>query len=132
MDTSSDDHVSPGSDGHSLETAHDLETPSTRRSIRGPTTMIQLTQIRSDSDRWVIEYNDQGQWIGKNATKMVSYIGTCVRNHIPISYASWKNVPSELKEKIFVSIQVTVMHLMFNSIKYDVFGFRYVYMYVIL
>jgi len=40
MDTSSDDHVSPGSDGHSLETAHDLETPSTRQSIRGLTTMI--------------------------------------------------------------------------------------------
>ncbi|KAA0067725.1 uncharacterized protein E6C27_scaffold352G00380 [Cucumis melo var. makuwa] len=46
-----------------------LET-SSQRSMRGPTTMIHLTQISSDANRLVVDYNERGEWIGENATQM--------------------------------------------------------------
>ncbi|KAL0561456.1 hypothetical protein IC582_001884 [Cucumis melo] len=104
MDCCSDDHLSVGADEDVAQVDCFLET-SSQRSMRGPTTMIHLTQISSDANRLVVDYNERGEWIGENATQIVSYIGTCVRNNIPITYASWLDVPLELKDKIYVCIQ---------------------------
>lgn len=109
MDCCSDDHLSVGADEDVAQVDCFLET-SSQRSMRGPTTMIHLTQISSDANRLVVDYNERGEWIGENATQMVSYIGTCVRNNIPITYASWLDVPLELKDKIYVCIQVSIFY----------------------
>lgn len=65
----------------------------------------------------VVEYNERGEWIGANDTQMVSYIGTCVRHNISITYASWLDVPSELKDKIYVCIQVDILLSFLNIIQ---------------
>lgn len=73
----------------------------TKKRGRGPTVMHEITRDSSVGQRRVIEYNEDGQPIGVNATKLKSFIGMCVRHHVPIIYDNWKMVPSEIKEKIY-------------------------------
>ncbi|KAA0056793.1 uncharacterized protein E5676_scaffold701G00380 [Cucumis melo var. makuwa] len=54
----------------------------------------------------VVEYNELDQSIGESATKLKSFIGTTVRVHVPISYQSWKDVSTELKDKIYELIEM--------------------------
>ncbi|KAA0045609.1 uncharacterized protein E6C27_scaffold243G001190 [Cucumis melo var. makuwa] len=56
---------------------------------RGPTEMKEITRARSKGQRLVIEFNELGQAIGQNATKLKSFIGTIVRFHVPITYSGW-------------------------------------------
>ncbi|KAE8649224.1 hypothetical protein Csa_014966 [Cucumis sativus] len=74
---------------------------------RGPTIMPELLHIRNSGERKTIEYNDRGQPVGENAKKMQSFIGVCVRQQIPLTYNSWKEVPQELKDTIFDCIQMS-------------------------
>ncbi|KAA0054084.1 uncharacterized protein E6C27_scaffold1371G00060 [Cucumis melo var. makuwa] len=71
----------------------------------GPIGMSEITRVSCDGHKRVVEYNELGQPIGKSATKLKSFIGTTVRVHVPISYQSWKDVPTELKDKIYELIE---------------------------
>ncbi|KAL4033583.1 hypothetical protein IC575_006682 [Cucumis melo] len=72
---------------------------------RGPTEIKEITRARSEGQRLVIEYNELGQAIGQNATKLKSFIGTTVRFYVPITYSDWPTVPKEIKDKIFELIK---------------------------
>ncbi|KAA0058413.1 transposase [Cucumis melo var. makuwa] len=54
-----------------------------------------------------IQFNEHGQPVGATSKKMQSYIGVCVRQQIPITYNSWKEVPNELKDKIYDCISMS-------------------------
>ncbi|KAL0558738.1 hypothetical protein IC582_003320 [Cucumis melo] len=71
----------------------------------GPTGMSEITRVSCDGHKRVVEYNELGQPLGESATKLKSFIGTTVRVHVPISYQSWKDVPTELKDKIYELIE---------------------------
>ncbi|KAA0064274.1 transposase [Cucumis melo var. makuwa] len=71
-----------------------------KKKTRGLTLMHDVTRIKSTREKTVVEYNENGIPIGENGHKLQSFIGSCVRHHIPITHASWKVVPTELKEKI--------------------------------
>ncbi|XP_050939334.1 uncharacterized protein LOC127148943 [Cucumis melo] len=75
------------------------------KGTRGPTGMSEITRVSCDGHKRVVEYNELGQPIGESATKLKSFIGTTVRVHVPISYQSWKDVPTELKDKIYELIE---------------------------
>ncbi|KAA0040642.1 uncharacterized protein E6C27_scaffold555G00030 [Cucumis melo var. makuwa] len=75
------------------------------KGTRGPTEMSEITRVSCDGHKRVVEYNELGQPIGESATKLKSFIGTTVRVHVPISYQSWKDVPTELKNKIYELIE---------------------------
>ncbi|KAA0047527.1 transposase [Cucumis melo var. makuwa] len=60
---------------------------------------------RQEGERKLVEYNEDGVPIGENGTKLNSFIGSCVYYHIPIIYATWIDVPAELKEKIYTIVQ---------------------------
>ncbi|KAL0544106.1 hypothetical protein IC582_019217 [Cucumis melo] len=62
--------------------------------------MHDVTRIKSMGEKTVVEYNENGVLIGENGHKLQSFIGSCVHHHIPITHASWKVAPIELKEKI--------------------------------
>ncbi|KAL0537041.1 hypothetical protein IC582_026009 [Cucumis melo] len=68
---------------------------------RGPTTMFELALVRNSGQKLPIQFNEHGQPIGATSKKMQSYIGVCVRQQIPITYNSWKEVLNELKDKIY-------------------------------
>ncbi|TYK00356.1 uncharacterized protein E5676_scaffold1112G00200 [Cucumis melo var. makuwa] len=67
--------------------------------------MKEITRARSEGKKLVIQYNELGQAIGQNATKLKSFIGTTVRFHVPIIYSDWPTVPKEIKDKIFELIE---------------------------
>uniref|UniRef100_A0A9I9E6C2 Serine/threonine-protein kinase nek2 n=1 Tax=Cucumis melo TaxID=3656 RepID=A0A9I9E6C2_CUCME len=75
------------------------------KGTRGPIGMSEITRVSCDGHKGVVEYNELGQPIGKSATKLKSFIGTTVRVHVPISCQSWKDVPTELKDKIYELIE---------------------------
>ncbi|XP_050939316.1 uncharacterized protein LOC127148927 [Cucumis melo] len=75
------------------------------KGTRGPTGMSEITRVSCDGHKRVVEYNEPGQPIGESATKLKSFIGTIVRVHVPISYQFWKDVPTELKDKIYELIE---------------------------
>ncbi|KAA0065464.1 uncharacterized protein E6C27_scaffold17G001540 [Cucumis melo var. makuwa] len=68
---------------------------------REPTTMSELALVRNSGQKLPIQFNDHGQPVGATSKKMQSYIGVCVRQQIPITYNSWKEVQNELKDKIY-------------------------------
>ncbi|KAL4028555.1 hypothetical protein IC575_011752 [Cucumis melo] len=67
--------------------------------------MSEITRVSCNGHKRVVEYNELGQPIGESATKLKSFIGTTVRVHVLISYQSWKDVPTELKDKIYKLIE---------------------------
>ncbi|KAL0559400.1 hypothetical protein IC582_004009 [Cucumis melo] len=71
-----------------------------KKKTRGVTLMHDVTRIKSTGEKTVVEYNENGIPIGENGHKLQPFIGSCVHHHIPITHASWKVVPTELKEKI--------------------------------
>ncbi|KAL4016482.1 hypothetical protein IC575_024134 [Cucumis melo] len=68
---------------------------------RRPTTMSELASVRNSGQKLPIQFNEHGQSVGATSKKMQSYIGVCVRQQIPITYNSWKEVSNELKDKIY-------------------------------
>ncbi|TYK13481.1 uncharacterized protein E5676_scaffold556G00140 [Cucumis melo var. makuwa] len=73
----------------------------------GPTIMSELTLVRNSGQKLPIQFNEHGQPVGATSKKMQSYIGVCVRQQIPITYNSWKEVPNELKDKIYDCISMS-------------------------
>ena len=62
-----------------------VEKPKKQRK-RGPITMFNVTRVRSEDERKVVKYNQDGIPIGENGAKLNSFIGSCVHYHIPIKY----------------------------------------------
>ncbi|KAL0536778.1 hypothetical protein IC582_025739 [Cucumis melo] len=81
-----------------------VEKPKQQRK-RGPTIMFDVTRVRSEGERKLVEYNEDGVPIGENGVKLNSFIGSCVHYHIPIIYATWIDVPAKLKEKIYTIVE---------------------------
>ncbi|KAA0038005.1 uncharacterized protein E6C27_scaffold36G001940 [Cucumis melo var. makuwa] len=75
------------------------------KGTHGPTGISEITRVSYDGHKRVVEYNEPGQPIRESATKLKSFIGTTVWVHVPISYQSWKDVPTELKDKIYELIE---------------------------
>ncbi|TYK25807.1 putative serine/threonine-protein kinase nek2 [Cucumis melo var. makuwa] len=70
--------------------------------------MFDVTCVRSEGERKLVEYNEDCVPIKENGAKLNSFIGSWgdVHYHIPIIYATWINVPTELKEKIYTIVEV--------------------------
>ncbi|KAL0544456.1 hypothetical protein IC582_019571 [Cucumis melo] len=64
---------------------------------RGPTTMSELALVRNSGQKLPIQFNEHGQPVGATSKKMQSYIGVCVRQQIPITYNSWKEMSFDLQ-----------------------------------
>ncbi|XP_011653328.1 uncharacterized protein LOC105435199 isoform X2 [Cucumis sativus] len=73
--------------------------------------MKDITHFSSEGWKMIIQYNELGQPIRPNATKLKSFIGRTVRFHVPITYSTWHAVPKEMKEKIYELIEDDVENL---------------------
>ncbi|KAA0064039.1 putative serine/threonine-protein kinase nek2 [Cucumis melo var. makuwa] len=61
--------------------------------------------ISTLGDKKVVRYNEDGAPIGENGAKLKSFIRSATYYHVPITYTSWKSVPTELKDKIFTTVE---------------------------
>jgi hypothetical protein len=57
-------------------------------------------------DKRHIEFRSDGVLIGDNASKFVNYFAILVRDRVPCTIQSWKNINVELKNKIWNDIKV--------------------------
>ncbi|RXI06502.1 hypothetical protein DVH24_025638 [Malus domestica] len=71
------------------------ESNQTKRK-RGPTRMKTIST--NDGQRIEIEWNENGQFIGDGSIDLSSYMGSLVREVVPITFDTWKDVPKKTKD----------------------------------
>lgn len=80
------------------------ERPAKKTKQRGPTKMKNIAKDPNVRER--VDYTITGQPYGKGSVKLSSYVGTLVREHVPVTIDNWKNVSNELKAVLWKSVQV--------------------------
>lgn len=62
--------------------------------------------VDGTQEKPVITFNDKGDLIGPNKSKFVARCLDLVKTHIGIAYETWRHVPQEKKDDVFVQLQV--------------------------
>ncbi|XP_010473686.1 PREDICTED: uncharacterized protein LOC104753093 [Camelina sativa] len=60
---------------------------------------------KDPSVRVKVDYNVLGVAVGPGSVKLASYVGTLMREHIPINIPNWKKVTPDLKTLLWRSVQ---------------------------
>ncbi|RVW56875.1 hypothetical protein CK203_078518 [Vitis vinifera] len=54
----------------------------------------------------VIKYNADGIYVGESSVHLTSYLGVLACTMVPIRYNTWRDVPEQLKDKLWDSIEI--------------------------
>ena len=54
----------------------------------------------------VINYNPNGIYVGQSFMHLTSFLGILARSMVPIRYNSWKDVPIQVKNNQWETIEV--------------------------
>ncbi|XP_042373414.1 uncharacterized protein LOC121967329 [Zingiber officinale] len=82
-------------------------TTHTTRSKRVRTQMNKLVVQRVQGVKQSVKFNEYGQPVGQKASELQSFIGVLARKKVNINYHSWKQVPNEVKNMIWESVNLT-------------------------
>ena len=82
------------------------ENPFTKK-YRGTTRKSMIIRNRNRGIKLVIKYNADGIYVGESSVHLTSYLGVLARTMVPIRYNTWRDVPEQLKDKLWDSIEVT-------------------------
>lgn len=89
-----------------------LNDESQPQHNRGPVTGKKQTGKRKrDGGKTKVEYNSLGVPIGEPGDDLSTLVGVLARSAIPITYNDWRNVPQELKERIWETVNVSTESL---------------------
>ena len=58
----------------------------------------------------LVKYNQDGICVGDTSVHLISYLGVLARTMVPIRYKDWQDVPIQLKENLWDSIEVTYLY----------------------
>ncbi|XP_021891603.1 uncharacterized protein LOC110809924 isoform X3 [Carica papaya] len=77
-----------------------------KKGGRGPTRCLFLKDL-PEGERILVPFNKIGQPVGREASKLSSFLGNIARNgHIaPLNYISWRHLPDTIKEDIWQHVQ---------------------------
>lgn len=81
---------------------------------RGPTRMANL----KGKEPIEVDLNVHGQTIDVTSITLSSYIGTVVREHVPVTLSSWKEVDDQTKEMLWSAILVRIYISLCLSLKF--------------
>ena len=76
-----------------------------QKKHRGPTKMKNI--VKDPTVREKVDYNLMGDPYGPGSVKLSSYVGTLVREHVPVIIEIWKHVSQDIKTVLWKSVQVT-------------------------
>ena len=76
-----------------------------KKKKRGPTRMGMV------QSRIKITFNERGQPVAENSSKLSSYLGVIAREHIPIVIDDWRKVDEEIKQQLWELVQVSYVNL---------------------
>ncbi|KAM1563176.1 hypothetical protein ACFX10_037624 [Malus domestica] len=74
-----------------------------KRKGRGPT-MLDYNAM-SKAKQIGVQFNDKGQHFGVGSASLSSSVGILARQLIPVTYASWDEVPTILKDKLWAVVK---------------------------
>lgn len=77
------------------------------RVTRGRTIMARLIKLRSKGIKLELEWNEKGNPIGENSASLNNFIGTTVRDRVPITITNWRLVKKHYESEIWGEVQVT-------------------------
>lgn len=71
---------------------------------------------RSHNEKKIIQMTKKGQPIGdrKVRSELSNFLGTLVKDHVPLTHVNWHVVPEELKKKMLQYTLVTSFSLAFS------------------
>ena len=81
-----------------------------KRKSRGMTRKEMVIKNRSKGTKLLIKYNQDGIFVGDTSVHLTSYSGVLARTMVPIRYKDLRDVPIQLKEKLWDSIEVTYLY----------------------
>ena len=95
---------------HDTNDANDSVQNAEREITRGLTIMKGIIRARDKGIKYDVHWNAEEQLIEPNGAMLTCYIGSLVRQHIPITCDNWRNPALQSgKEKIWTEIQVPYM-----------------------
>lgn len=74
---------------------------------RGPTKMKDIA--KDPNTRIRVDFTDLGEPCGPGSVKLSSYLGSLVREHVPVVIADWRNIGEERRTVLWKSVQVTLL-----------------------
>ncbi|XP_074274291.1 uncharacterized protein LOC141598502 [Silene latifolia] len=75
-----------------------------KRKSKSVVLMKELTLLRDQGIKLTVDFDDDGEPIGKNGAKYTSYVGLLGRAKVPITIKTWKDVEEDLKVKIWEDV----------------------------
>ena len=82
------------------------EKPPTKRRCRGITRKSMIIKNRSKGVKLVIKYNLDGIYVGQASVHVTSFLGVLAHTMVPIKYNSWRDVPIQVKNNLWDTIEV--------------------------
>ena len=79
----------------------------TKKRTRGLTKMGDFILVRNQGRNFLMKFNEKNQPIEKFEKKLMSYLESVVRHYVPIDILDQREVPEELKNKIWEDISVS-------------------------
>ncbi|RXH86539.1 hypothetical protein DVH24_021812 [Malus domestica] len=89
-------------DGDEMHSSDDVNEAKKRKG-RGPT-MLDYNAL-SKAKQIGVQFNDKGQHFGAGSASLSSSAGILARQLIPVTYASWDEVPTILKDKLWAAMK---------------------------
>ncbi|RVW67500.1 hypothetical protein CK203_063103 [Vitis vinifera] len=83
------------------------EKPPTKRRCRGITRKSMIIKNRSKGVKLVIKYNPDGIYVGQASVHLTSFLGVLARTMVPIRYNSWRDVPIQVKNNLWDTIEAS-------------------------
>ncbi|XP_022725281.1 bromodomain-containing protein 4-like isoform X2 [Durio zibethinus] len=82
------------------------QLPKKKKKGRGPTRCLFLNDL-ADGERIVVCFNNLGQPIGPESSKLSSFLGTIARNghRAPLNFVHWRAMPDSYKEEMWEYVQ---------------------------
>ncbi|RXH97203.1 hypothetical protein DVH24_035871 [Malus domestica] len=90
-------------DGDEMHSSDDVNEAKKRKG-RGPT-MLDYNAM-SKAKQIGVQFNDKGQHFGVGSASLSSSVGILARQLIPVTYASWDEVPTILKDKLWAVVKM--------------------------
>ncbi|RVW75827.1 hypothetical protein CK203_055115 [Vitis vinifera] len=82
------------------------EKTLSQKKYRGTTRKSMIIRNRNRGIKLVIKYNADGIYVGESSVHLTSYLGVLARTMVPIRYNTWRDVPEQLKDKLWDSIEI--------------------------
>lgn len=89
-------------------------TESVKRRSGGPRSVCAMYKVvvkKALGKRMKVTYDERGVPIGSSRHTLQSYIGMLARTMVPIDNLNWPSVDNELKQKIWLDVQVILTFL---------------------